>query len=100
MKNPFKNFKVDETNIGKINLFYTIFFVLLFVFVLIYSSSISKKSSNDKLKIELQSKFIENKKDEIRRRVLSTNELLLNSSKNLNLTKEQEKVLFWKESKS
>ena len=91
MKNPFKNFKVDETNIGKINLFYTIFFVLLFVFVLIYSSSISKKSSNDKLKIELQSKFIENKKDEIRRRVLSTNELLLNSSKNLNLTKEQRK---------
>lgn len=80
---------IDESNIGKVNLLVTLFLVLLFAFAFIYSSIVFKKEHYEKLKGELQEKFIHDKKLAIKADVLKVNKLLMSNLQNLDLSLEE-----------
>jgi PAS domain S-box-containing protein len=77
---------LNESNIGKFNLFSTIFLLLIFATLIIYSSITSKEKSFNNLKNEFQEKFIKNKKNKIKDNVLTVNSLVLSNLENKNLT--------------
>ena len=61
--------KLNEKNIGQFNLLSTLFILLFFAVAVIILSVTSKKEDFNILKQEIKSKFIEEKKQEIKLRV-------------------------------
>lgn len=84
-----KNKPINENNIGKVNLIVNLLLVFLFAMAIIYSAIYFKKESYSRLKIELQEKYIEHKKEDIKTYVKTVNELLMSKIEGINLTKEQ-----------
>ncbi|XOB63401.1 PAS domain S-box protein [Campylobacterota bacterium DY0563] len=84
-----KNKPINENNIGKVNLIINLLLVFLFAMAIIYSAIYFKKESYSRLKIELQEKYIEHKKEDIQTYVKTVNELLMSKIEGINLTKEQ-----------
>ena len=73
--------KLNEKNIGQFNLLSTLFILLFFAVAVILLSVTSKKEDFNILKQEIKSKFIEEKKQEIKLRVDNTNQLIIEKSK-------------------
>ncbi len=73
--------KLNEKNIGQFNLLSTLLILLFFAAAVIMLSVNSKKKDFNILKQEIKSKFIQEKKQEIKLKVESTNQLILIKAK-------------------
>jgi len=73
--------KLNEKNIGQFNLLSTTLILILFAFTITYLSFTSKKEDFNILKEEIKSKFIEEKKKEIKFKVDNTNNLIKENAK-------------------
>ena len=69
-------FKLNEKNIGQFNLISTLLILVIFAVSISFMSYKSKISDFEILKTEIKNKFIEDKKQEIKSRVESTNQLI------------------------
>ena len=73
--------KLNEKNIGQFNLLSTLLILLFFAVAVIMLSVNSKKEDFNILKQEIKNKFIQEKKQEIKLKVESTNQLILIKAK-------------------